>query len=126
MAILIGAIAYRAWPTGEAERQIQSWDMIREYEHGQPAKSVCCPRCSEPYALVEGLDATDETLTEDAAFLQKALAAVHPAHPAHMFVRDPDGVLNRRFNRMRAALLGEQGRSRSSRPAAPKMKLVAS
>lgn len=98
MAVLIGAIAYRSLPVEEVDPQLRSWEMIRKHEGGQAEKPVKCPKCGEPYALIEGLDATDEILQGDLEFLAKALSSSHPFHPTRLFVRDPNGVLNRRFH----------------------------
>ena len=98
MPILIGAIAYGASQGDAVEKQIGSWQMARDYAGGARSQHVVCPRCGEPYILLEGTDATDELVQDDMQFLAKALSTGHPAHPARMVIRDPDGVLNRHLH----------------------------
>jgi len=90
--VLTGAIAYRT----SAAEAVETRRMRQYQERRQPA-IVTCPKCGESYALVEGTDADDDTLQEDVAFLLKTISTVHPCHPAHVFVRDPDGVLHKVF-----------------------------
>jgi len=98
MQITIGAIAYRASPIDEVEEPIGSWQMMRDHGRGANSKHVLCPKCGEPYILVEGMDATGEILQDDMEFLAKALSTGHPSHPARMVIRDPDGMLYKHFN----------------------------
>ena len=107
MPLLIGAIAYRALPSDEVEEQIGSWQMTGDYARGARSEHVFCPRCGEPYILVEGLDARDDLVQDDMEFLAKALSTGHPLHPAYMVIRDPEGVLYRRFNLQSAATDGD-------------------
>ena len=109
MPILIGAIAYRASPSDEVEEQIDSWQVPGDYARGARSEPVLCPRCSEPYILVEGIDAGDELVQDDMEFLPKALSTGHPSHPARMVMRDPDGVLYRHF-KLHSTAAAEKGR----------------
>ncbi len=94
MPIIIGAIAYRAGPNEKADERINSRPMTRE-DDGARSEHARCPKCGESYALVEGIDVTEEIWRDDLEFLAKALSTGHPSHPAAMIIRDPNGVLNR-------------------------------
>ena len=98
MSILIGAIAYRASTQNEVEKQISLWQMTGSDYEGIRLEQVVCPRCSEPYVLIEGKDASDELLQKDVQFLAKALSTGHPYHPVGMVIRDPSGSLTRNFS----------------------------
>lgn len=97
MAMLFGAIAYKAVLAERLEKEINSWEVVRQYGNGDRARaaSVECPKCGEAYALVEGVDARDETLDEDKEFLAKTLGSAHPVHPARLVIRDPDGIIGK-------------------------------
>ena len=61
MPILIGAIAYQASSSHQIEEHISSW-MTRDHDGSAGSKHVLCPKCGEPYILIEGTDATDAWL----------------------------------------------------------------
>jgi len=98
MPMLIGAVAYRASLRDKVEEWMDPLKTPSDHDGGVSPTHVLCPKCSEPYILVEGLDATGDILQDDMEFLAKALSTGHPLHPAHMVIRDPDGVLCRHFN----------------------------
>ena len=108
MLISIGAIAYRASRSNEVEERIRAWQMTHDSNGGGGLEYVSCPKCGERYILVEveGIDATKEIMQDDMEFLAKALSTVHPSHPTRMVIRDPDGVLYRRFHPQSAATRG--------------------
>ena len=106
MPILMGAIAYQASLREKVGEQIVFRQPIN-YDGETNSRSVLCPKCDEPYILVEGSDATDELIQDDMEFLAKALSTIHPAHPAGMVIRDPDGLLCRHFNLQSTAVAAE-------------------
>ena len=94
MPVLSGAIAYRASLIEKVAEQIVSWQKERDYDREAGTKRVLCPKCGEPYILVEGIDTSDDLIQDDQDFLAKALSTGHPSHPTQMVIRDPDDLLS--------------------------------
>lgn len=85
MPILYGAVAYREDVATKYEAEMNSWELLRRYEH-----PIACPKgCDKTYVLLLEINASDETAKEDVDLLHRAMERECPDHSEFIRFRQP-------------------------------------